>query len=81
MLPFIGLAVVLTLPAYRKFSVKEKETSKNIRKEGYAVVLTIGTGLLMMGLGSITDWKGMALSVVGCFHDSTFAKVAAWRYF
>ena len=30
-------------------------------------MLTIGTGLLMMGLGSITDWKGMALSVVGVF--------------
>lgn len=66
-LPFIGLAVVLTLPAYRKLSVKEKEASKNIRKEGYAVLLAIGTGLLMMGLGSITDWKGMALSVVGVF--------------
>ncbi|MGW5984011.1 MFS transporter [Bacillus mycoides] len=64
-LPFIGLAVVLTLPAYCKFSVKEKEASKNIRKEGYAVVLAIGTGLLMMGLGSITDWKGMVLSAVG----------------
>ncbi len=64
-LPFIGLAVVLTLPAFRKFTVKENAAAKNSRKEGFAVLLTIGTGMLLAGLGFITDWKGIALSVVG----------------
>ncbi|MFU1797444.1 MFS transporter [Paenibacillus azoreducens] len=64
-LPFIGLAVVLTLPAFRKFSVKDKSASKGGRKEGLAVLLAIGTGMLLSGLGFITDWKGMVLSVAG----------------
>ncbi|QTH45290.1 MFS transporter [Cohnella sp. LGH] len=64
-LPFIGVAVVLTIPAFRKFTVEENPTSMNSRKEGFAVLLTIGTGMLLAGLGFITDWKGIALSVVG----------------
>jgi MFS family permease len=64
-LPLIGLAVVLTLPAFRKFTVKENVNSKNNRKEGYAVLLAIGTGMLLGGLGFITDWKGIVLSVAG----------------
>lgn len=64
-LPFIGLAVVLTLPAFRKFSVKDKSASKSGRKEGLSVLLAIGTGMLLSGLGFITDWKGMVLSVAG----------------
>lgn len=64
-LPFIGLAVVLTLPAFRTFLVREKGAAKGDRKEGYAMLLAIGTGLLLTGLGFITDWKGMALSATG----------------
>ncbi|KOP68431.1 MFS transporter [Bacillus sp. FJAT-18019] len=64
-LPFIGLAVLLTLPAYRKFTVRENSTPKNSRKEGFAVQLTIGTGMLLAGLSLITDWKGIVLSVAG----------------
>ncbi|MDR0271597.1 MFS transporter [Paenibacillus sp.] len=64
-LPFIGLAVALTLPAFRKFSVKDKNAAKVGHKEGLAVLLAIGTGLLLAGLGFITDWKGIAFSVVG----------------
>jgi len=64
-LPFIGLAVMLTLPAFRKFTVRVNTPSKNNRKEGYAVLLTIGTGMLLAGLGFITDWKGIVLSVAG----------------
>lgn len=64
-LPFIGLAVVLTLPAFRKFSVKESGSARSGRKEVLAVLLAIGTGMLLSGLGFITDWKGMALSVAG----------------
>ncbi|MFE5320783.1 MFS transporter [Paenibacillus sp. NPDC056579] len=64
-LPFIGLAVGLTLPAFRKFKVTENVTSKSSGKEGYAVLLAVGTGMLLTGLGYISDWKGMALSAAG----------------
>jgi len=64
-LPFIGLAVALTLPAFRKFPARENTTSSSGRKESYAVLLAVGTGLLLSGLGFITDWKGMALSALG----------------
>lgn len=64
-LPFIGLAVSLTLPAFRNFSAREKTAPKNGRKEGYAVLLAVGTGLLLTGLGSITNWKGIALTAAG----------------
>ncbi|GIN87427.1 hypothetical protein J6TS2_38130 [Heyndrickxia sporothermodurans] len=65
-LPWIGVAVVLTFPAFRKFSViKNDEASRNSSKEAYAVLLAIGTGMLLAGLGIITDWKGMVLSVAG----------------
>ncbi|RXZ78616.1 MFS transporter [Paenibacillaceae bacterium] len=65
-LPLIGLAVVLTLPAFRKFSTGEKKAVTTTgRKEGYAIFLAIGTGMLLSGLGMITNWKGIALSVIG----------------
>lgn len=64
-LPFIGLAVLLTLPAFRRFSVRVNTPTKNNHKEGYAVLLTVGTGMLLVGLGSISDWKGMVLALAG----------------
>lgn len=64
-LPFIGLAVALTLPTFRKFTVKENVAPKNSRKEGLAVLLAIGSGMLLAGLGFITDWKGIVLSGAG----------------
>jgi len=64
-LPFICLAVVLTLPAFRKLTARKNVASKNSRKEGFAVLLAIGTGMLLAGLGFVTDWKGIVLSVAG----------------
>lgn len=65
-LPFIALAVILTLPAFRKFSTKEGgSVSKFSRKEGLAIMLALGTGMLLIGLGIITDWIGIALTSTG----------------
>ncbi|WP_433940037.1 MFS transporter [Paenibacillus lautus] len=64
-LPFIGLAVLLTLPAFLKFPVRRDSVPKNSRKEGFAVLLTIGTGLLLVGLSLITNWNGILLSLAG----------------
>lgn len=64
-LPFIGLAVLLTLPAFLKFPVRRDSVLKNSRKEGFALLLTIGTGLLLVGLSLITNWYGILLSLAG----------------
>lgn len=64
-LPFIGLAVLLTLPAFLKFPVRSDSAPKNSRKEGFALLLTIGTGMLLVGLSLITNWSGILLSIAG----------------
>lgn len=64
-LPLIGVAVLLTLPTFRKLQVNNIPVTKRSNKEGYALLLTIGTGLLLTGLGFVTDWKGIILSLLG----------------
>ncbi|MCM3342128.1 MFS transporter [Paenibacillus sp. MER TA 81-3] len=65
-LPFIVLAVFLTLPSFRKLQKTERTSAaKGRHKEIYAILLALGTGVLLTGLGSISDWKGMALSTAG----------------
>ncbi|PUA37041.1 MFS transporter [Paenibacillus elgii] len=64
-LPLIALAVLLTLPSFRKLQTANAPVQKSGRKEGYAVLLTVGTGLLLSGLGFVSDWKGIALAFVG----------------
>ncbi|WP_127485856.1 MFS transporter [Paenibacillus ehimensis] len=64
-LPLIALAVLLTLPSFRKLQADSAPVMKSGRKEGYALWLTIGTGLLLSGLGFISGWKGIALALIG----------------
>ncbi|WP_010491778.1 MFS transporter [Paenibacillus elgii] len=64
-LPLIALAVWLTLPSFRKLQTASTPVQKSGRKEGYAVLLTVGTGLLLSGLGFVSDWKGIALALIG----------------
>lgn len=64
-LPLIALAVLLTLPSFRKLQTASAPVQKSGRKEGYAVLLTVGTGLLLSGLGFVSDWKGIALVLIG----------------
>lgn len=64
-LPLIALAVLLTLPSFRKLQADSAPVMKSGRKEGYALWLTIGTGLLLSGLGFISDWKGITLALIG----------------
>ncbi|MCP1309273.1 MFS transporter [Paenibacillus tyrfis] len=64
-LPLIALAVLLTLPSFRKLQTDNAPVQKSGRKEGYAVLLTVGTGLLLSGLGFVSDWKGIALALIG----------------
>ncbi|MBE1556239.1 MFS transporter [Sporosarcina limicola] len=67
-LPFIVLAVFLTLPSFRKLQAENTFAPSEQRgnyKEIYAVLLTLGTGLLLAGLGFLPDWKGITMSAVG----------------
>ncbi|GMX64014.1 MFS transporter [Paenibacillus elgii] len=64
-LPLIALAVLLTLPSFRKLQTASAPVQKSGRKEGYAALLTVGTGLLLSGLGFVSDWKGIALVLIG----------------
>ncbi|OAB44394.1 MFS transporter [Paenibacillus glacialis] len=67
-LPFIILSVFLTLPSFRKLQTENTiapSAKRGEYKEIYAIVLTLGTGLLLEGLGLIPDWKGIVISVAG----------------
>ncbi|MBN3527384.1 MFS transporter [Paenibacillus apiarius] len=67
--PFIIAAVFLTLPSFHKLQKAERVStahgSHKEHKEIYAIILTLGTGLLLTGLGAISDWQGMALAAAG----------------
>ncbi|WP_339265839.1 MFS transporter [Paenibacillus sp. FSL R5-0470] len=67
-LPFIVLSVCLTLPLFRKLQTENNNTSTTKRgtyKEIYAILLTLGTGLLLAGLGFLPSWKGIVFSIAG----------------
>lgn len=67
-LPFIVLSVCLTLPLFRKLQTENNNTSTTKRgtyKEIYAILLTLGTGLLLAGLGFLPSWKGIVISIAG----------------
>lgn len=64
-LPLIGFAVLLILPSFRKLQANINSVNKNIRKEVYALLLTIGTGLLLTGMGFVSNWRGIVLLLIG----------------
>lgn len=67
-LPFIVLSVCLTLPLFRKLQTENTNASSTKRgtyKEIYAILLTLGTGLLLAGLGFLPYWKGIVISIAG----------------
>ncbi|MEK3748566.1 MFS transporter [Paenibacillus sp. FSL E2-8871] len=67
-LPFIVLSVWLTLPLFRKLQAENNNASSTKRgtnKEIYAILLTLGTGLLLAGLGFLPYWKGIVISIAG----------------
>lgn len=65
-LPFVVLAVILTIPSFRRMQQTGRTSfGQRHHKEIYALILTLGTGLLLTGLGSISEWSGIALTVAG----------------
>ncbi|WP_240464320.1 MFS transporter [Paenibacillus apiarius] len=64
-LPLIALALCLTLPSFRSIQTENRSAKKSNYKEIYAILLAFGTGLLLTGLGFISDWRGIALAAGG----------------
>ncbi|WP_084159362.1 MFS transporter [Paenibacillus taiwanensis] len=64
-LPLIALALSLTLPSFRHLYSNGPTAPRGRKKEIYAILLAIGTGLLLTGLGEILKWWGMMLAVAG----------------
>lgn len=67
-LPLIGIALSLTFRSFRNLQLQQdlsgpaRATDSKIM---YAILLAVGTGLLLTGLGMITDWKGIVLTLAG----------------
>lgn len=55
----------MTLPSFRGITKSDNAGAQDRRKEAYAVLLAVGTGLLLTGLGQIDDWLGITLTVIG----------------
>ncbi|WP_440119400.1 MFS transporter [Paenibacillus sp. QZ-Y1] len=69
-LPLIGVALSLTFRSFRDLQLRQVRTGPAQTADSktlYAILLAIGTGLLLTGLGMITDWKGIVLTLGGLF--------------
>ena len=67
-LPLLVLAISLTYRTFRHLQLKQALTNSTQTADTkiiQAILLAIGTGLLLTGLGMITVWKGMALAFGG----------------
>nr|WP_258403593.1 MFS transporter [Paenibacillus pabuli] len=69
-LPLLVLALSLTFRSFRDLQLRQSlagsaQTANS--KIFHAILLAIGTGLLLTGLGMITDWKGIVLTFGGLF--------------
>ncbi len=64
-LPLIAIVMALTTPSFKKIKEDRQGAPSNFRKEGLVLVVALGTGLLLFGLNSITEWRGVILAAVG----------------
>lgn len=65
-LPFLLLAVILSLPVFRKLKIPRVQASNETGGVvGLSVLLAIGTGLFLSGLGMLPKALGIVLLVIG----------------
>lgn len=64
-LPFLLLAVVLSLPVFRKLKMPAVQQKKESGVIGLSVLLAIGTGIFLSGLGILPRVLGVLLLVAG----------------
>lgn len=64
-LPFLLLAMLLSMPVFRKLKMPSVQGKSESGVIGLSVLLAIGTGLFLSGLGMLPKILGVALLVVG----------------
>lgn len=64
-LPFLFLAVLLSLPVFRKIKMAHVTAKKESGVVGLSVLLAIGTGVFLSGLGMLPKVLGIVLTVAG----------------
>ncbi|MCR8657476.1 MFS transporter [Paenibacillus endoradicis] len=64
-LPILVLSAILSLPAFRKLTAKGSQEGNGTSSTWMAVLLTIGTGVFLIGLGMLPKLLGIGLSIVG----------------
>ncbi|MGI2295492.1 MFS transporter [Paenibacillus sp. GXUN7292] len=64
-LPFLFLAVLLSLPVFRKIKMAQVTAKKESGVVGLSVLLAIGTGVFLSGLGMLPKVLGIVLTVAG----------------
>ncbi|MDQ0177826.1 MFS transporter [Bacillus chungangensis] len=64
-LPFLLLAVLLSMPVFRKLKMPSVQEKNETGVIGLSVLLAIGTGLFLSGLGMLPKILGIVLLLVG----------------
>ncbi|MFD3260181.1 MFS transporter [Paenibacillus lentus] len=64
-LPFLLLAVLLSMPVFRKLKMPTVQEKNETGVVGLSVLLAIGTGLFLSGLGMLPKALGIVLLLVG----------------
>ncbi|MBR2567635.1 MAG: MFS transporter [Paenibacillus sp.] len=64
-LPFLLLAVLLSLPVFRKLKMPDVVEKKEAGVIGMSVVLAVGTGIFLSGLGMLPKMLGAVLLLIG----------------
>ncbi|OAB27047.1 MFS transporter [Paenibacillus macquariensis subsp. defensor] len=64
-LPILILSALLSLPAFRKLRAQGVQAGSGATATWMAILLTIGTGIFLVGLGMLPTITGIILSIVG----------------
>ncbi|NMM55207.1 MFS transporter [Paenibacillus aquistagni] len=64
-LPFLLLAVLLSLPVFRKLKMPDVVEKKEAGVIGMSVLLAVGTGIFLSGLGMLPKMLGAVLLLIG----------------
>lgn len=64
-LPFLLLAVLLSMPVFRKLKMPSVQEKNETGVIGLSMLLAIGTGLFLSGLGMLPKILGIVLLLVG----------------
>ncbi|SFF21216.1 Major Facilitator Superfamily protein [Paenibacillus algorifonticola] len=64
-LPILVVSALLSLPAFRKLKTQQAQGEKGAAATWMALLLTIGTGVLLVGLSKLPTITGFVLTIIG----------------